>query len=131
MWSPELHYFLIRGEKIPFTAVEDIYFLTGLPFRGMPLLVEPMRPRDTTLVTIGQRYCSGRDFMSGTVVSISAIESLAHHCIATMIVHIYRPLVTQQISGGQLLVLERVVVGEQFAWGLMLHARMVVQLDRC
>jgi hypothetical protein len=69
--------------------------------------------------------------MSGTVVSIGAIDSLAHRCIATMIVHIYGPLATQRISGGQLLVLERVVVGEQFAWGLTLHAWMVAQLDPC
>jgi hypothetical protein len=32
---------------------------------------------------------------------------------------------------GQLLVLERVVAGKQFAWGLTLHARMVAQLDHC
>jgi hypothetical protein len=63
--------------------------------------------------------------MSGTVVSISAIESLAHRCIAAMIVQIYGSLATQWISGGQLLVLERVVASEQFAWGLTLHARMV------
>jgi hypothetical protein len=54
MWSPELHCFLVRGEKIPFTAVEDIYFLTGLLFQETPLLAEPMLPRDTALVTIGQ-----------------------------------------------------------------------------
>jgi hypothetical protein len=111
MWSPELHFFLVRGEKIPFTAMEDVYFLTGLPFRGMPLLVEPVLPRDTPLATIGTRYCSGPDFMSGTVVSMSAIDSLTHRCIAVMIVHVYGSLVTQRISGGQLLVLERVVVG--------------------
>jgi hypothetical protein len=69
--------------------------------------------------------------MSGTMVSISAIDSLAHHCIAAMIVHIYGSLATQRISGGQLLVLERVVAREKFAWGLTLHARMVAQLDRC
>jgi hypothetical protein len=69
--------------------------------------------------------------MSRTVVSISAIESLAHRYIAAMIVRIYGSLVTQWISGGQLLVLERVVAGEQFAWGLTLHVRMVVQLDHC
>jgi hypothetical protein len=28
-------------------------------------------------------------------------------------------------------VLERVLAGERFAWGLMLHARMVAQLDHC
>jgi hypothetical protein len=69
--------------------------------------------------------------MSGTVVSIGAIDSLAHRCIAVMIVQIYGSLATQRISGGQLLVLERVVAGEQFTWGLTLHARMVAQLDRC
>ena len=69
--------------------------------------------------------------MSGTVVSISAIDALAHRCIAAMIVRVYGSLATQQISGGQLLVLERVVADEKFVWGLMLHAWMVVQLDRC
>jgi hypothetical protein len=69
--------------------------------------------------------------MSGTVVSISAIDSLAHHCIAAMIVRIYGSFATQWISGGQLLVLERVVAGEQFTWGLTLHEWMVAQLDRC
>jgi hypothetical protein len=56
MWSLELHCFLVQGEQIPFTTVEDIYFLTGLLFRGTPLPTEPMLPRDTTLVTIGKRY---------------------------------------------------------------------------
>jgi hypothetical protein len=121
----------VQGEQIPFTAVEDIYFLTGLPFRGMPLPAEPVLPRTILLVDIGQRYCSGRDFMSRTVVSIGAIDSLAHRCIVAMIVRIYGSLATQRISGGQLLVLERVLVGERFAWGLMLHARMVAQLDHC
>jgi hypothetical protein len=100
MWSPELHCFFVQGEQIPFTAVEDIYFLTGLPFRGTPLPAEPVLPRTILLADIGQRYCSGRDFISGTVVSIGVIESLAHSCIATMIVRIYGSLVTQWISGG-------------------------------
>jgi hypothetical protein len=131
MWSPELHCFLVQGEQIPFTAVEDVYFLTGLPFRGTPLPAEPVLPRDTPLATIAERYFLGENIMSGTVVSVSAIDSLAHRCIAAMIVRVYGSLVTQRISGGQLLVLERVVVGrEQFAWGLTLHAWMIAQLDR-
>jgi hypothetical protein len=55
MWSPDLHYFIVRGEQIPFTAVEDVYFLTGLPFRGTPLPAEPVLPRDTSLTTMDQR----------------------------------------------------------------------------
>ena len=69
--------------------------------------------------------------MFRTVVSITAIDSLVHHCIAMMIVRVYGSLATQRISGGQLLVLERVLAGEWFAWGLTLHARMVAQLGHC
>ena len=49
MWSPAQHCFLVRGEKITFTTVEDIYFLTGLPFQGTPLPADPVLPRDTHL----------------------------------------------------------------------------------
>jgi hypothetical protein len=70
--------------------------------------------------------------MSGTIVSISGIDVLLHHCIATMIVRVYGSLATQRISGGQLLVMERVVVGrERFSWGLKLHVWMIAQLDHC
>jgi hypothetical protein len=106
-------------------------FSDWAPLSGNAPTTEPVLLRDITLATIGERYCSGENFMSGTVVSISAIDSLAHHCIATMIVRVYGSLATQRISGGQLLVLERVVGGEQFAWGLTLHARMITQLDCC
>jgi hypothetical protein len=69
--------------------------------------------------------------MSGSVVSIGAMDALAHRCIAAMIVRVYGSLATQRISGGQLSVMERVLAGEHFAWGLTLHARMVGQLDHC
>jgi hypothetical protein len=52
MWSPEQHCFLVRGEQVAFTAVEDIYFLTGLPFRGSPLPTAPVMPRDTDLAVL-------------------------------------------------------------------------------
>jgi hypothetical protein len=70
-------------------------------------------------------------FRSGTVVSIGAMDSLTYPCIATMIMRVYGSLVMQQISGGQLIVMERVLAGEHFAWGITLHARMVGQLDHC
>jgi hypothetical protein len=69
--------------------------------------------------------------MSRTVVIISSIDSLAHRCIAAMIVRVYGSLVPQRINGGQLLVLERVLVSKHFSWGLTLHVRMVAQLDHC
>jgi hypothetical protein len=102
-----------------------VYFLTGLPFRGMHLLAKLVLPRDTPLTTVGRRYCSGLNYMSDTVVSFGAMDALAHRCIATMIVRVYGLLATQQINGGQMMVMERVLVGEHFSWGLTLHSRMV------
>jgi hypothetical protein len=46
MWILDLHYFMVRGEQLAFTTVEDIYFLSRLPFQGSPLLTEPIVPRD-------------------------------------------------------------------------------------
>jgi hypothetical protein len=113
----------MRGEQIAFNAVEDIYFLTGLPFRGTPLPADPVLSRDTQLHTVTERYCSGKRYMAGMAVSISGIDSLLHRCIATMIIRVYGSLVTHRISGGKLFLMERVVVGrERFAWGLTVHA---------
>jgi hypothetical protein len=94
MWSLDLHYFIVWGEKIPFTVVDDVYFLTRLPFRGMPLPTEPVLPRDTPLATVSRRYCSGPNYMSVTVVSIGMMDALAHRCIAMMIVRVYGSLAT-------------------------------------
>ena len=49
MWSPRQHCFFVRGERVEFTAEEDVYFLTGLPFRGTPMLSVPVMPRETDL----------------------------------------------------------------------------------
>jgi hypothetical protein len=87
-------FFMVQGEQLAFTAVEDVYFLTGLPFLGMPLLVELVLPGDVKLATLGQRYCSRENFMSGSIVSIGAMDALVHCCVAAMIVRVYRYLVT-------------------------------------
>jgi hypothetical protein len=108
------------------------YFLTGLPFRGTPLPADPVLPRDTPLQEVAERYCSGEHYMTGSSVRISGIDALLHRCIAAMIVRVYGSRATHRISGGELMLMERVVVGrERFAWGLTLHAQMIAQLDRC
>jgi hypothetical protein len=132
MWSPEQHCFLVRGEQITFTAVEDIYFLTGLPFRGTPLPADPVLSRDTPLQEVAERYCSGKHYMTGSSVRISGIDAMLHRCVAAMIVRVYGSRATHRISGGELMLMERVVVGrEWFAWGVTLHAQMIAQLDHC
>ena len=89
MCSPNRHCFLVRGEQIAFTAVEDVYFLTGLPFRGTPLPTVPMLPRDTDLREVAQWYYSGEDYMTRSSVRISGIDALLHRCIAAMIVRVH------------------------------------------
>jgi hypothetical protein len=76
MWSPQQHCFFVRGERVEFTAEEDIYFLTGLPFRGTPMLVAPVMPRETDLAGFARRFCSGARFMTGSAVRISALDVL-------------------------------------------------------
>jgi hypothetical protein len=102
MWSTDLQCFIVRGEKLTFSVTEDVYFLTGLPFRGSPLPVDPLLPGDGQLVDLAQTYCTGEDFMSGSVVRIGVMDTLVHRCIAAMIVRVYGSLATQRISGGQL-----------------------------
>jgi hypothetical protein len=41
MWSTDLQCFIVRGEQLTFSATEDVYFLTGLPFHGMALPIDP------------------------------------------------------------------------------------------
>ena len=86
----------------------------------------PTLPRDTELAEVAERYCSGEHYMTGSSVCISAIDVLLHRCVASMIVRVYGSTAPHQISGGELMLMERVVVGrEWFAWGLALHARMI------
>jgi hypothetical protein len=132
MWSTQEHCFYVRGERVDFTAMEDVYFLTGLPFRGTPMLAAPVMPRETDLAEYAGRFCSRGHYMTGSAVRINALDVLLHRCVASMIVRVYGSTAPHRISGGELMLMERVVVGrERFAWGLALHARMIAQLDRC
>jgi hypothetical protein len=70
MWSPRQHCFLVRGERVAFTAEEDVYFLTGLPFRGTLLLAALVLLRDTDLAEVSRRFCSGRHYMTGSAVCV-------------------------------------------------------------
>jgi hypothetical protein len=102
MWSLDLQCFIMRGEHLTLFFVEDVYFLTGLLFRGTLLPVEPVLPGDRQLVVLYWTYCSGEDFVSGSMVRIWAMDALVHRFVASMIVRVYGSLTTQWISGGQL-----------------------------
>jgi hypothetical protein len=100
MWSTDLQCFVVRGEQLTFSATENIYFLTGLPFWGRELVVDPHIPGEDRVETITVRHCSGLNPMSGLVVWIEALDDLLTECIETMVVRIYGSLGTQWITGG-------------------------------
>jgi hypothetical protein len=119
MWSTQDHCFYVRGERVDFTIMEDVYFLTGLPFRGTPMLTSPTMARGMDLEEYAGQFCPGGDYMTGSAVRINALGVLLHRCVASMVVRIYGSTAPHRISGGELMLVERVVVGrERFAWGL-------------
>jgi hypothetical protein len=64
-----------------FLAMEDVYFLVGLPFWGMSLPADPQLSRDERLVKLAFRHCSGLNPMSGSVICIEVIDELLNQCI--------------------------------------------------
>jgi hypothetical protein len=46
MWTTDLKCFIVRGQQLTFSVVKDVYFLMGLPFRGMALPINPQLLRD-------------------------------------------------------------------------------------
>jgi hypothetical protein len=69
-------------------------FFDWAPFSGNTLTGEPVVPGDGQLVTLGRRYCTRDDFMSGFMVSIGVMDALVHHCVAAMVVRVYGSLAT-------------------------------------
>jgi hypothetical protein len=51
IWSLDLYCFIVQGEHLTFAATEDVYFLTGLPFRGISLPAEPVLPKMNSWIT--------------------------------------------------------------------------------
>jgi hypothetical protein len=101
LWSTDMKCFIVQGKQMTFSAMEDVYFLMGLPFWGMALPVDPQLPRDVHLVDVARRYCSRPNTMLGSVILIKVMDALLHQCIAAMIVRIYESLATHWISGSQ------------------------------
>jgi hypothetical protein len=69
--------------------------------------------------------------MSDSMVRIGVMDALVYHFIVLIIFRVYGSLATHWISGGQLRITQRALSGEHFAWGLILHAKMVGHLNRC
>jgi hypothetical protein len=115
MWSLELQCFIVHGEHLTFSAMEDVYFLTRLPFWGTLLPANPVVLGEGQLVVLAWIYYLGEDYMFGSMVRIRVMDTLLHQCVASMIVRVYGSLMTQRISGGQLRIMQRELAGKHFS----------------
>jgi hypothetical protein len=106
-------------------------FFDGAPIHGMALPTDPQLSGDERVGDLVARHYMGPNPMSGSVIRIEVIDDLLTECIVAMVVRIYGSLGTQQITGGQLRIVEWVLDGDLFSWGLMLHTRMMGQVNRC
>jgi len=61
-----------------FLFVEDVYFLTGLPFQGMALPANPQLPGDVRLIDLAYDDCLRSNPMSGLVVLIKEMGVIFH-----------------------------------------------------
>jgi hypothetical protein len=52
MWSTDLQCFVVSGEQLTLSVAKDIYFLTGLPFQGRELIIDPHLPWEDRVETI-------------------------------------------------------------------------------
>jgi hypothetical protein len=61
MWSTDLQCFIVRGQQLTFSVVEDVYFLTGLPFHGMALPMDPQLSGDERVGDLVARHYIGAE----------------------------------------------------------------------
>jgi hypothetical protein len=72
-----------------------MYFLIGIPFRGMDLPIDPQLPGEDRVGDLVACHYMGPNLMSSLVIRIEVIDDLLTECITTRVVRIYRSLGTQ------------------------------------
>jgi len=98
----------------------------------MELVIDPhMSGDDQPVETMAAHHCTGSNPMLGSVIRIETIDDLLTECVVVMVVRIYGSLATQRITSGHLRVVEKVLDGDLFAWGVLMHTKMMGQLNRC
>jgi hypothetical protein len=110
---------------LTFLTIEDMYFMMGIPFRGMSIPIDPQLLREERVGDLVACQCIGMNPMLGSVIWIEAISDLLMEHIAVMAVRIYGSLGTEWITGGQLRIMEWVLDGDLFAWVVLLHTKMM------
>jgi hypothetical protein len=66
----------VWGNKLTLFVADEIYFLTGIPFQGRELVVDPHLSGEDKVETIATRHCSGMNLTSGFTVRIEALDDL-------------------------------------------------------
>jgi hypothetical protein len=117
--------------KVDIISCQGFIFLDGAPIPWDGPFMDPYLSGDDRVGDLEILHCLELNPMSGSVIQIEAIDELLIECIVAMVVRIYGSLGTQRITGGQLRIVERVLDGDLFVWGMMLHTRMMGQVNRC
>jgi hypothetical protein len=97
----------------------------------MALPIDPQLSGEDRVGDLVAHHCTGPNPMLGLVIRIETIDDLLTECIATMVVRIYGSLGTQWITGGQLRIVEWVLNGDLFAWGVLLHTKIMGNVNGC
>jgi hypothetical protein len=80
----------MRRQKMIFSTVKDVYFLTVLPFCRMALPMDPWLPGDERVGDLVACHCMGPCMMLSSFIWIEVIEDLLTEFIIAMVVRIYR-----------------------------------------
>lgn len=125
-------YFDLQGTVMRI-SLKDIYFLTGLPTTGLIQDSRPSFPRDIPMEDLARRLC--RDGISGLAqngkITIEKINDSLTRVVAELVVRIVGSTILEHISGGMILMVERAMVGTQFAWGALRRSRFFAQVREC
>jgi hypothetical protein len=96
----------------------------------MALPIDPHLLGEDRVGDLVARHCTGSNLMPVSVIRIESIDDLLTECIAAMVVRIYGSLGTQRITSGQLRVVEQVLDGDLFVWGVLMHTNMMGHLNQ-
>ena len=124
-WDPDHEVSIVQGHWIELTC-QDIYFLTGLPPLGMVRNTQPVLLRGRNITEFVEQHCRPSLQVKGTRILIGDLERLEIRTMATTVLRILGNPALHHITGGQMMLVEKVLSGTYYGWAQM----MLVSLKR-
>lgn len=93
--------------------MEDIYFLMGLPIKGVRVDPLPIMPVGTTMEDLAVRVCEGgvTGLSQNNTIKISTLRDLLTQVVASIVSRLVGSREPEHIGGGWLLLVERAITG--------------------